>query len=159
MKRNKRKEEEEAGIEENKFTNNRKDNKRTRTPGKGNYDNNGYKRKKQEPIFNVADEKEVRLKDIIPADQISWPSDSEELAEWSPPCSEDGKRPKFMIQVAEQAPSQVIVKQEIPAQPPQMLQQMPTIEIKEHIESKIFLNPFLKSNYFLLTNSENFSSI
>jgi len=64
-----------------------------------------------------------------------------------------------MIQVAEQVPSQVIVKQEIPAQPPQMLQQMPTIEIKEHIESKIFLNPFLKSNYFLLTKSENFSSI
>lgn len=89
----KRKEEEEAGgNEENKYNQKGKD-KRGRQSGSNNYDQNGYKRPKHESVFNVEDEKEIRLKDIIGSEQISYPSDSEELAAYSPPpLSMDGNR-------------------------------------------------------------------
>lgn len=92
----KRKEEEEAGEdEENKYNPNKKENKRNRGSSSKNYERNGYKRPKQENVFNIEDEREVRLIDIIGRDQISWPSDSEELAPYSPPeLSENGVRPK-----------------------------------------------------------------
>lgn len=92
----KRKEEEEAGEnEENKYNTNRKDNKRKRGSSSKNNEINGYKRPKHESVFNIEDEREVRLEDIIGRDQISWPSDSEELAPYSPPeLSADGTRPR-----------------------------------------------------------------
>lgn len=92
----KRKEEEEAGNnEENKYASNRKDNKRNRGSSSKNYDRNGYKRPKNESFFNIEDEREVRLEDIIGRDQISWPSDSEDLAPYSPPpLSDDGFKPR-----------------------------------------------------------------
>lgn len=97
----KRKEEEEAGgNEENKYNQNR-NNKRGRGAASNNYDQNGYKRPKHEAVFNVEDEREIRLKDIIGIDQISYPSDSEELAAYSPPpLSIDGSRlrPKESIE-------------------------------------------------------------
>lgn len=67
----KRKEEEAVANEENKYGHGRKDNKRNKHPGQGGYERNGYKRSRHEIVFNVADEKEVRLKDIIPPDQLS----------------------------------------------------------------------------------------
>lgn len=48
MKSRNRKEAKEAGIEENKYVNN----KRSRIPSKGSNDKNGYKRSKRESIFN-----------------------------------------------------------------------------------------------------------
>ena len=56
----KRKEQEEAGNEEDKVNN-----KRPRGSAHSGYDKNGIKRQKHEVLFNVADEKEVRLKDLL----------------------------------------------------------------------------------------------
>lgn len=88
-------EEKEGEKEENKYNAIRKDNKRNRGSSSKNYDRNGYKRAKHECVFNIEDEREVRLEDIIGRDQISWPSDSEELAPYSPPeLSTNGTRPR-----------------------------------------------------------------
>ena len=87
----KRKEEVAEGDEEIKQNQKCKDGKRVRESSSKNQDKNGYKRPKHELVFNVSDEKEVRLKDIIGHDQISWPSDSEELAAYSPPGSNNGR--------------------------------------------------------------------
>ena len=144
-KKNKRKEEEAAANEENKYNNNRKDNKRTRVPGQGGYDKNGHKRSKHEIIFNVADEKEVRLKDIIPPDQLSWPSDSEELADYSPPNSVDGKRPRIFEQRNDTAHTQEREVHETHPPPQQIMPQMNENNLKEQQDSKIF---FLFSSFY-----------
>lgn len=96
----KRKEEEEAGgNEENKFNAHNK-NKRGKGPGSNNYDGGTHKRCKPDTVFNIEDEKEVRLKDIIGSEQISYPSDSEDLAAYSPPpLSIDGSRLRTQEQV------------------------------------------------------------
>lgn len=88
----KRKEEQDAGgNEESKHNQNKATGKRARQSGSRNNEQNGYKRPKHESVFNVEEEKEVRLKDIIGADQISFVSDSEDLAPYSPPpLSHDG---------------------------------------------------------------------
>lgn len=97
----KQKEDEEAGDEEEKLVQAKKDNKRIKTTPTRGYDKNGIKRPKQETVFNVADEKEIRLKDIIGIDYWSFPSDSEELAAYSPPGSVDG-RARLMMNASHQ---------------------------------------------------------
>jgi hypothetical protein len=68
----KRKEEEDA-QEENKY------------PSTSHYDRNGQRRSRPDTPYNAEDEKEIRLVDIIGIDQISYPSDPDELAPYSPP--------------------------------------------------------------------------
>ncbi len=103
----KKKEEEAAGNEEDKNNNN----KRLRGAGHAGYDKNGIKRQKHEVLFNVADEKEVRLKDLLRED-LSFASDSEDLADWSPPGSTDGQRPRILNKAPEVAHPQVMEKPE-----------------------------------------------
>lgn len=147
----KRKEEEEAGNEENKYTNNRKDNKRTRTPGHGSYDKNGHKRSKHEIIFNVADEKEVRLRDIVPPDTWSFPSDSDELADWSPPNSVDEKRARIFAQGSEPVHAQERERepQEVPVAHQPIMPPINENNLKEQQESKIFYYESFGYHYVL----------
>ena len=91
----KRKEEEEAGDEEDKYNDNNRPVDRGNKSSSRNYEKNGHKRTKREITFDPKDEKEIRLKDIVGADQLSFGSDSEELAAWSPPpLSIDDSRQK-----------------------------------------------------------------
>ena len=46
---------------------------------------NGHKRPKHDSIYPIIEEKEVRLRDLLGSEQADFPSDSEELAAWSPP--------------------------------------------------------------------------
>jgi hypothetical protein len=109
----KQKEEEGVGNEEDKVNHAKKENKRVKTTPTRGYDKAGIKRPKQETAFSVADEKEVRLKDIIGLDQASFPSDSEELAAYSPPGSADG-RARLMINAVHQLlEPQAIVRPEL----------------------------------------------
>lgn len=101
----KKKEEEEAGNEEDKCNNN----KRPKGSAHSGYDKNGIKRAKHEITFDVKDEKEVRLKDLLNED-LSFASDSEELAEWSPPGSAEGQRPRIFNKAPDNTPDQVMEK-------------------------------------------------
>ena len=66
----KRKEEEDAGEEENKYNSNNRPRKGRQSSSK-NQEKNGNKRPRHDPVFNVSDEKEVRLKDLLGHDQVS----------------------------------------------------------------------------------------
>lgn len=129
----KKKEEEAAGNEEDKCNNN----KRPRGSSHSGYDKNGIKRQKHESIFNVADEKEVRLKDLI-TEELSFASDSEELADWSPPGSADGQRTRIFNKAPEVAHPQVMEKPE--EMPHHRLLTLPMVDTKmnDHQAGKIF---------------------
>lgn len=59
---------------------------------KGIHDQNGYPKSGYGYEFNCLEEKEVRLIDVLGDDEISFASDSEMLAAYSPPASYDGSR-------------------------------------------------------------------
>ena len=71
-------------LEEEKDANNRK---RGRPKHESSHRNgpNGHKRAKHDYHYPIIEEQEVRLKDLLGSDQVDFPSDSEELAPWSPP--------------------------------------------------------------------------
>lgn len=146
----KRKEEEEKGKEEEKYNNN----KRARTAGPSGYDKNGIKRQKYEVLFNVADEKEVRLKDLLEED-LSFGSDSEELANWSPPGSAEGQRPRIMNASTNDQSDQVMdKKEEIPHQ--SVLATMQMAKNNDQQQGKIFLKHNLKIELFRIWLSQLF---
>ena len=64
---------------DNKFTSRRKDQKDHPN------DYNQNKRQKTEETYSPRNEKEVRLKDVLGSDQVSFASESEYLAAYSPP--------------------------------------------------------------------------
>ena len=100
----KRKEEEEAeGDEEEKVAKKKVERKRGRNPNDRSNDQNGHKKQRYEYSSQLFEEREVRLKDIIGSDKLSIPSDSDELAPYSPPdLSTDGIiRPKVANQLNE----------------------------------------------------------
>lgn len=61
-----------------------------KSSNKGPYDQNGNNKPTSYSNFDPENEPEVRLADIIGIDQISFPSNSEDLADYSPPRSYDG---------------------------------------------------------------------
>jgi hypothetical protein len=118
----------EEGVDNEEVNHAKKENKRVKTTPTRGYDKTGIKRPKQETAFNVGDEKEVRLKDIIGLDQASFPSDSEELAAYSPPGSADGRN-RLMINTMHQLlEPQVIVRPELA--PPNLLEHVENIQSK-----------------------------
>jgi hypothetical protein len=120
-----KKKEEEEGVDNEE---DKKGNKRVKTTPTRGYDKTVVKRPKQETAFTVGDEKEVRLKDIIGLDQASFPSDSEELAAYSPPGSADGRN-RLMINTMHQLlEPQVIVRPELA--PPNLLEHVENIQSK-----------------------------
>jgi len=74
-----------------------------KSEGKAIHDNNGYASKHYGFEINPFEEREVRLADIIGADQVSYPSDSELLAPYSPPASVDGSKASFVERMNEVA--------------------------------------------------------
>lgn len=98
----KRKEEEEAGDEENKYNDNGNEFQIGRRSNSKTVDRNGHKRHRREITFDPKTEKMIRLKDIIGEDQFSCPSDSAELAEWSPPSSSKGEPRERQMETVKQ---------------------------------------------------------
>lgn len=82
--------------EEEKFNKDWKQRRGKKASDKGVIDASGNFRPGYEQVFRVEEEREVRLADVLGEDQISFPSDSEMLAPYSPPASYDGNRSLFM---------------------------------------------------------------
>ena len=94
------------------------------------------KGKSMRQYFNVADEREVRLKDLLDED-LSFGSDSEELADLSRPGSAEGQRPRILNNSNNDQSSQVIEKrEEMPHQ--SLLATMQMAKKNDHHQGKIF---------------------
>jgi hypothetical protein len=137
----KKKEEERDRKEEEKCNN-----KRPKSSTPSGYDKNGIKRPKNELTFNVADEKEVRLKDLL-KDDLSFASDSEELAEWSPPGSVEGQRLRIFNKAPDNNPDQVMEKMDEVQHHRVLIAPLMDNKINEQHQGKIFLIIYCLLNF------------